>query len=98
MTSSEKEAFDFRQVVPIEGAVETWMTAVEAEMRKTLYQITKEGVFYYAKSPRCVQLGFGHHWCSLQLQLVQHGLGAEQQWRAMHAGGVSVCAYMAFVG
>ena len=40
------------QVVPIEGAVESWMTNVQAEMRRTLYQITKEGVFFYAKSPR----------------------------------------------
>ncbi|KXZ49756.1 DHC2 protein [Gonium pectorale] len=52
MVSSEKEGFEFRNVVPIEGAVEMWMTNVEAEMRKTLYQITKEGIFYYAKSPR----------------------------------------------
>ncbi len=54
MISSEKETFDFRTAVPIEGAVENWMTAVEAEMRRTLYQITKEGVFFYAKTPRCV--------------------------------------------
>ena len=52
MISSEKESFDFRTPVPIEGAVENWMTAVEAEMRRTLYQITKEGAFYYAKTPR----------------------------------------------
>lgn len=52
MVSSEKEGFDFRTPVAIEGAVEVWMTAVEAEMRRTLYQISKEGVFYYAKSPR----------------------------------------------
>ena len=52
MISSEKESFDFRTPVPIEGAVEIWMTAVEAEMRRTLYQITKEGAFYYAKTPR----------------------------------------------
>ena len=39
-------------MVAIEGAVETWMTGVETEMRRTLFQITKEGVFYYAKSPR----------------------------------------------
>ena len=52
MVSSEKEGFDFRTPIAIEGAVEVWMTAVEAEMRRTLYQISKEGVFYYAKSPR----------------------------------------------
>jgi len=52
MVSSEGEAFDFRTPVPIEGAVESWMTGVEAEMRNTLYQISKEGVFYYAKLAR----------------------------------------------
>lgn len=52
MTSSEKEAFEFKAVMPIEGAVEGWMNSVEAEMRRTLYQITKEGIFYYAKSQR----------------------------------------------
>jgi dynein heavy chain len=43
MTSSEGESFSFRSVVPVEGAVEVWMTAVEAEMRKTLAAIMKEG-------------------------------------------------------
>eukprot|EP00798_Chlamydomonas_sp_ICE-L_P031817 gene31817-7021_t len=57
MVSSEKEAFDFRQPVPIEGAVEIWMTNVQAEMRRTLFAITKEGVFYYAKSPRTKWIG-----------------------------------------
>lgn len=41
MVSSEKEGFDFKTPIAIEGAVETWMTNVEAEMRRTLYQITK---------------------------------------------------------
>jgi dynein heavy chain, axonemal len=57
MVSSEKESFDFRQVVPIEGAVEKWMTAIEAEMRHALHQITKEGVFHYAKSQRTKWIG-----------------------------------------
>ena len=52
MTSSEGETFDFRTPVAIEGPVETWMTAVQAEMKETLYQIAKEGVFFYAKKPR----------------------------------------------
>jgi dynein heavy chain len=43
MTSSEGEGFAFRSVVPVEGAVETWMTAVEAEMRRTLAALMKEG-------------------------------------------------------
>ncbi|GMH41526.1 hypothetical protein BSKO_09436 [Bryopsis sp. KO-2023] len=52
MTSSEKEGFDFLAPVAIEGAVEVWMKNVESEMRRTLYQISKEGVFYYAKQAR----------------------------------------------
>jgi dynein heavy chain len=43
MTSSEGESFAFRTVVPVEGAVELWMTAVEAEMRRTLAVVMKEG-------------------------------------------------------
>lgn len=38
--------------MPVEGAVEGWMTEVEAEMRRTLHVITKEAVFYYAKKAR----------------------------------------------
>lgn len=78
MVSSEKEGFDFRTVVPIEGAVESWMTAVEAEMRKTLYQITKEGVFYYAKTPRCGEDRF-LELLGLRVRSFQaHGVAAEQ--------------------
>lgn len=43
MTSSEGEGFVFRTVVPVEGPVESWMTGVEAEMRRTLSTIMKEG-------------------------------------------------------
>lgn len=43
MTSSEGESFSFRSVVPVEGAVEVWMTGVEAEMRRTLAAVMKEG-------------------------------------------------------
>ncbi|KAL6757976.1 dynein heavy chain, N-terminal region 1-domain-containing protein, partial [Haematococcus lacustris] len=57
MVSSEKETFEFRTPVAIEGAVEVWMMAVETEMRRTLYQITKEGVFYYAKTQRTKWIG-----------------------------------------
>ena len=32
--------------------METWMLGVEAEMRKTLLAIAKEGVFHYAKMAR----------------------------------------------
>lgn len=71
MTSSENETFDFRQAVAIEGAAETWMTAVEAEMKGTLWQISKEGVFYYAKKPR-------DKWISECLGMVT--LGGSQIW------------------
>lgn len=43
MTSSEGESFAFRTVVPVEGAVESWMNGVEAEMRRTLAAVMKEG-------------------------------------------------------
>jgi hypothetical protein len=43
MTSSEGEGFAFRSMVPVEGAVEVWMTGVEAEMRRTLAVVMKEG-------------------------------------------------------
>ena len=52
MTSAEGEAFDFRNPCTADGAVEVWMLGVEAEMRKTLHQIAKEGVYYYAKLAR----------------------------------------------
>ncbi len=49
MVSSESESFNFKNPVSTEGAVEKWMTAVEAEMRKTLHGITKEAIFHYPK-------------------------------------------------
>ncbi|WIA10356.1 hypothetical protein OEZ85_010548 [Tetradesmus obliquus] len=52
MTSSEGEGFAFRSQVPVEGAVEVWMTGVEAEMRRTLAVVMKEGVWNYARTPR----------------------------------------------
>lgn len=52
MRSSEGEAYDFRVPVTTDGPIEVWIKSVEAEMRYSLYQITKEGVFYYAKSNR----------------------------------------------
>lgn len=53
MTSSEGEGFAFRSVVPVEGPVEAWMTAVEAEMRRTLAAVMKEG--------ECAYLGCSRH-------------------------------------
>lgn len=52
MKSAEGEQFDFRNAVAVDGPVEKWMTNVEAEMRKTLFAISKEGVYHYAKEPR----------------------------------------------
>eukprot|EP01018_Ginkgo_biloba_P029502 Gb_13874 [translate_table: standard] len=52
MRSSEGETYAFRAIVPTEGAVEVWMKRVESEMRRSLYQISKEGIYYYAKSRR----------------------------------------------
>ncbi|KAL2608324.1 hypothetical protein R1flu_026897 [Riccia fluitans] len=52
MKSSEAESFGFRMKVSTEMAVEIWMKSVEAEMRNTLFDITKEGVYNYAKSRR----------------------------------------------
>jgi dynein heavy chain len=57
MESSQTEAFDFRTPAVVEGAVEVWMYGVEEEMKASLQQITKEGVFHYAKKPRVAWLG-----------------------------------------
>lgn len=64
MTSSEGEGFAFRSVVPVEGAVETWMTAVEAEMRRTLAAVMKEGecaCHCYALSTRLQSYTVDHY-------------------------------------
>ncbi|XP_027024931.2 dynein axonemal heavy chain 10 isoform X2 [Tachysurus fulvidraco] len=47
MVSAEGEVMDFRQVVPAEGRVEEWMTAVLLEMKRTNRLITKEAIFFY---------------------------------------------------
>ncbi|CAG9462277.1 unnamed protein product [Pedinophyceae sp. YPF-701] len=52
MTSSEGESFDFRTPVAVAGPVEEWMNAVQTEMQRTLYHMMKEGVFFYARTPR----------------------------------------------
>nr|AML30863.1 axonemal inner arm dynein heavy chain 7 [Marsilea vestita] len=52
MRSAEGETYSFRIPVATDGAIEVWIKNVEAEMRESLFQITKEGVFYYAKSER----------------------------------------------
>jgi dynein heavy chain len=71
MSSVEKEGFLCRSNVPIEGAIESWMTACENEMHSSLRQITKEGVFHYASTSRT-------EWLKTVLGMV--GLVGSQIW------------------
>ncbi|EFJ08822.1 hypothetical protein SELMODRAFT_131043 [Selaginella moellendorffii] len=52
MKSSEGETYALRAPISTDGPVEVWMKKVEAEMRRSLYQISKEGVYHYAKARR----------------------------------------------
>jgi dynein heavy chain len=52
MISDEGESYDFLEPFKPEGAVESWMNTVEAEMRSNLRRLTKEGVYYYGKKDR----------------------------------------------
>jgi dynein axonemal heavy chain len=47
-----REGFSFRQPVSTEDKVEVWMSNVEAEMKRSLHQITKETVYHYAGANR----------------------------------------------
>ncbi|XP_030358369.1 dynein heavy chain 10, axonemal isoform X4 [Strigops habroptila] len=49
MISAEGEVMEFRKVVPAEGRVENWMTAVLEEMRRTNRRLTKEAIFRYCE-------------------------------------------------
>lgn len=71
MSSVEKEGFICRTPVTIDGPVESWMTACEDEMHRSLKDITKEGVFNYAKHDRT-------EWLKLVLGMV--GLVGSQIW------------------
>lgn len=71
MSSVEKEGFTCRTPVTIDGPVETWMTACEDEMHTSLKDITKEGVFIYAKHDRT-------EWLKIVLGMV--GLVGSQIW------------------
>lgn len=71
MASVEKEGFTFRTSTAIDGPVENWMTACEDEMHSSLKDITKEGVFNYAKHDRT-------EWLKLVLGMV--GLVGSQIW------------------
>lgn len=71
MGSVEKEAFNLKTAVPVEGPVEAWMLAAETEMVDTLRDTTKEGVFIYAEHERT-------KWLGLVLGMV--GLVGSQIW------------------
>ncbi|XP_009082982.1 PREDICTED: dynein heavy chain 10, axonemal, partial [Acanthisitta chloris] len=49
MVSAEGEVMEFHQAVPAVGRVESWMTAVLAEMRETNKRLTKEAIFRYCE-------------------------------------------------
>jgi dynein heavy chain len=71
MSSVEKEGFPLRTPSAIDGPVEAWMTGVEAEMHRSLKDITKEGVFLYASNQRL-------EWLKIVLGMV--GLVGSQIW------------------
>jgi dynein heavy chain len=71
MKSSEGETFVYRTLSPVEGAVESWMTSAEEEMKATLHVLHKEGTFHYAKVKRCL-------W--LTQHIGQVGLAGSQIW------------------
>lgn len=52
MVSDKEEIFEFEKAVKVQGAVETWMFAVDAEMQRSLKRVTKKGIFYYGKMQR----------------------------------------------
>ena len=56
MVSPKKEKYDYRKHVSTEGAVETWLTNAEDEMKATLRLIAKGGVFAYAGADRMLWL------------------------------------------
>jgi dynein heavy chain len=52
MVSEEKEEYDFITPVKPDDKIESWMSKVEEEMRRTLHFLTKKAVFEYAKEDR----------------------------------------------
>jgi hypothetical protein len=55
------ETFDFPKPMPVEGPVESWMSAVEREMRNSLRIITKRGVDTYntCSRPEWIEASLG---------------------------------------
>jgi dynein heavy chain len=74
MKSSEGETFNLRMKVNTETAVEIWMKCVEAEMRSTLFDIMKEGLYHYAKSRR-------QDWIYENLGMVTLVSSTEREWK-----------------
>ncbi|KAI9351727.1 dynein heavy chain, N-terminal region 1-domain-containing protein [Zopfochytrium polystomum] len=46
------KVLEYRKIVPVEGRVEEWMSAVELEMKRTNRIVHKEAIFYYASMDR----------------------------------------------
>ena len=72
MSSSEGETFELEEPVPVEGAVEEWMNAVQDSMRASLHGITKAGVYHYAHMDR-------NAWVEEQLGMVTM-VGSQVWW------------------
>ena len=69
--SSEGEGYDYVTPSPVTGPVEVWMDLVEQEMKASLQQIMKKGVYQYAKEDRI-------DWLRGQLGMVS--LAGSQIW------------------
>jgi dynein heavy chain len=72
MVSSEKESFSFNTIRLTEGAVETWLSGIEAEMLETLRRVMKEATFTYPKTDRI-------EWLKNELGMVVN-TGAQIWW------------------
>jgi dynein heavy chain len=69
--SSEGETYEYFTPSPVDGAVEIWMTAGEAEMKESLQQLHKIAVFDYAQNKRT-------HWLPMHIGMCV--LAATQVW------------------
>lgn len=88
MKSAEGETYAYRLKVSTEGAVEVWMKFVEMEMRHTLFEIMKEGTYYYAKSIRT-------DWITDNLGMVTLvGYTAFRKTSLLVLNGISKCSFV----
>ena len=69
--ATQGEPFTFLEPVEVQGAVEVWMGAVEAMMKKSLHQFAKEAVASYPDTTR---------WSWLQKTLGMLGLAGATIW------------------